>query len=163
MRRHGGEQERVNKVQPKVKSISIQRVVKKLLKLANGVDCNGCTTCCTSKQHIYVFPHEGDNEDDYDLNPARWCEDYQMWARTIKHNEEGHCMYAVEAGCAIWSKRPFFCRIFDCRMLVLAGPDRTINQDMLAEGVKRAQVYPGGVDGYIKVVTTIRGSVRGAI
>jgi Fe-S-cluster containining protein len=78
---------------------------------ATKVDCGSCTLCCKG-QIITLDPEMGD---DISRNDWDWKSHDLQRVRIMKLNNSGSCVHLTESGCDIYSRRPFICKVFDCR------------------------------------------------
>lgn len=75
------------------------------------VPCNGCNECCRWDA-IWLKPHLGDNENDYET-------EVYLGRKMLKHKPNGDCIYLDrDRGCSIHDRRPVVCREFDCLNLL---------------------------------------------
>lgn len=58
-----------------------------------------------------MMPISGDVAENYDTIPFPLNKDFRM----LKVKDNGECTYLGENGCTIYERRPYMCRIYDCR------------------------------------------------
>jgi Putative zinc- or iron-chelating domain len=79
-----------------------------------SVPCGTCQACCR-REWIFLDRAAGDIAELYEtetvIDPATGKP-----TLAIAHKENGDCIYQDAAGCSIHSRRPYLCRIFDCRL-----------------------------------------------
>jgi hypothetical protein len=78
------------------------------------VPCGTCQACCR-REWIFLDAAAGDIAELYEtetvIDPVTGKP-----ALAIAHQENGDCVYQSAAGCSIHNRRPYLCRIFDCRL-----------------------------------------------
>ena len=75
------------------------------------VACGSCSACC--KHQIVVLVDEDlPNLDAYQYEKI---ETHHGTVHTLKIKPNGDCAHLGPSGCEIYEKRPYICRIYDCR------------------------------------------------
>lgn len=96
--------------QPAVSFLSWLRRFRRGMKTGAGaaVPCGTCVECCA----CLVLPSEkhGDDPSLYDVDEDG----------VIKQTADGWCIYLRDGKCSIYDKRPYMCRVYDCRTMVAA-------------------------------------------
>lgn len=77
-----------------------------------SVPCGSCTACCTGLRaplvpgldHISTYATDPD-----EAEPV------------LSRKADGSCLYLHEGACLIYARRPFVCRTFDCRALLVTN------------------------------------------
>lgn len=69
------------------------------------VPCGTCVECC--KCLVFPAKEKGDDPSLYDLDEDGY----------IKQTPEGWCIYLKDGKCSVYDKRPFLCRVYDCRTM----------------------------------------------
>lgn len=83
-------------------------------KRQSSVPCSGCTSCCYHKD-IGVKPDEVSK---YEVEPSTNVNNKTGWS--LKHKDDGSCVYLGEKGCTIYDSRPSICWKYDCRLASFA-------------------------------------------
>lgn len=86
--------------------------------------CNGCTACCKGETILLT------NSDEW------WEYETRLVDRpgrpepevALAQKEDGSCVYLGEGGCTIYERRPYSCRLFDCRRLYLRSTPTERNE-----------------------------------
>jgi len=107
-------------------STDFQKVLEtKDVKDVKGANtpCRSCTMCCHLPMTPELYPEFDESPDDYDC----YQKESEVWA--LKNKDDGSCIYLGDKGCTIYARRPFACKIYDCRhwvaVSVMPGKDIT--------------------------------------
>jgi hypothetical protein len=80
------------------------------------VPCGSCTMCCRDPApRVDLQPHEVGRYPE-----AIWSEKNEWWE--LPRNDKGECVHLIDGRCSIRARRPFACRIYDCRVFILGSP-----------------------------------------
>lgn len=74
------------------------------------VPCGTCKLCCKNSA-VLMMPISGDVAENYDTIPFPLNTEF----RILRIKDNGDCTYLGENGCTIYDRRPYMCRIYDCR------------------------------------------------
>jgi uncharacterized protein len=77
------------------------------------VPCGPCHACCHSEL-VALLADEGDDVASYEHELIFL--DGLGEQPYLKHRKDGACVYLGRDGCTIHHRRPYMCRIFDCRV-----------------------------------------------
>jgi hypothetical protein len=84
-------------------------------RAAVEVDCSDCdAACCREEQPIHLQPEESDEglEVEWDANKG---------LRRLKRRADGACVHLADDNrCTVHRRRPWCCRMYDCRVYALA-------------------------------------------
>jgi Fe-S-cluster containining protein len=79
------------------------------------VPCGSCNACCRSSSLcVELTPQEVEEH----AGNVVMNDDGQP---TLAKKEDGHCIKLIDGKCSIYNHRPFVCRTYDCRMMILHG------------------------------------------
>jgi Fe-S-cluster containining protein len=100
------------------------------------VPCNGCTACCHGE--VALQPELGDNPAEYRTEQIDGLVGKLI---VLQRNADDTCVYLDGDKCSIWTRRPWRCRVFDCRAyaqdpMVHADPAR--DERVIAAGLERS-------------------------
>lgn len=82
------------------------------------VPCNGCRACCRDN-FVPIDESNGDVLADYKTRFATLSPIAESFP-ILDHKPNGECIYLGDTGCTIWNRRPYMCRIYDCRAQFLS-------------------------------------------
>ena len=85
-----------------------------------SVPCNGCRACC-EHEAVILHPDKGDDVATYDTMPVPGA---AIPGVMLKHKPDGSCTYLGESGCTIYERRPYLCRLYDCRKFFISMTNR---------------------------------------
>lgn len=92
--------------------------------ISASVPCGACCACC---YHYEVgFDQRFDNPSEYETEIGR------TGVLVLKHQEDGTCIYLKYGQCFIYDRRPYYCRVYDCRPLAYANITVTDRPDLNA-------------------------------
>lgn len=92
--------------------------------ISASVPCGACCACC---YHYEVeFDQRFDNPSEYETEIGR------TGVLVLKHQEDGACVYLRYGQCFIYGRRPYYCRVYDCRPLAYANITVTDRPDLNA-------------------------------
>jgi Fe-S-cluster containining protein len=118
-------------IKPRLTKVSIDSV---------SVPCGACNLCCKNDA-IIVHADLGDDVESYITEESILGPEYRMLA----HKDNGDCVYLSDAGCSIHDRRPYKCRIFDCRQL-LVNSSRNERRRLIKKGMVNKEILARGRD-----------------
>lgn len=85
---------------------------KSVTGISADVPCGDCHACCF---HYDVDFHQ-DFDDQAEYETETGIEDVTV----LKHRDDGSCIYLKNGRCSIYERRPYYCRVYDCRPMAYA-------------------------------------------
>lgn len=85
-------------------------------KEASNVPCNGCVRCCI-KDAVRLTPE--DDPKAYETENHPFLKGGHLM---IAHKRNGECIYLGSDGCMIHERKPYLCRVMDCRNIARNMP-----------------------------------------
>ena len=115
----------------------------------SSVPCGTCTACCTNVR-VVLYPQLGDRPETYGLDETET-------EPVLTRRTDGSCLYLHDGTCLIYDRRPFACRQFDCRALLVADLPRPLHVYQAAsQRFRIAEKEPLDHDWLADVRTTAR-------
>lgn len=83
----------------------------------SNVPCGDCSECCTFGAEGFAHVELTDGEGD-----ASTYRTHEVDGKLVLDTrEDGSCVYLEDGRCSIYSRRPWACRVFDCRIFPFVG------------------------------------------
>lgn len=103
------------------------------------VPCGGCRACCQGGENVILYPERDDL--------GSYLTEVKVYPRTgrpsivLRHAANGDCVYLGPDGCTIRDRRPYACRVFDCRKLAALFGDDLDQMVAVSRGQLSLPVY----------------------
>ena len=170
------ESEKVRPAPPVVRAIDARYTRDSAFSYA----CHACSRCCHDKI-IHVNPYEvGRLAQNLNLSTTEVLSRYTTAnGATLKHTEQGACVFLTGQGCGVHADRPLVCRLYPLGRRVTADGAETfheVNPHPQSEGEygsngtvqdfldqQGAQPFIDAVERYVELISRTETSMRAAI